>query len=163
MRARTAVLSVTMLIAAPLALPGTAFADPPPVPFSPPAAPVNCPHRADLVATSSTGGATSYTWICPGAGKDGGAAVWFEVCDTSPDGHHAEGEYMDFNTAQHKFLFGPTVLALGGYKSCTLTSPAVRPTVRITGGSEFNGFARTFEGATAIDSAGISSTYTLNN
>jgi hypothetical protein len=161
MRARTAVLSVTMLIAAPLALPAAAFADPP-VPFIAPAAPVSCPNRADLVATSSSGGATSYTWICPARGRDGGAQVWFAVCDTSPDGHHAEGEYVDFNTSQHKFLFGPTVLALGGYRSCTMASPS-QPTVRITDGSEFNGFARTYDKTTAIDSAGISSTYTLNN
>src|SRR5262245_61324337 len=104
MRARTAVLSMTMLIVA-LALPAAAFADPPPVPFAGPAAPVNCPHRADLTAISSSGGATSYTWICPARGKDGGARVWFAVCDTSPDGHHAEGEYMDFNTSQHRFEF----------------------------------------------------------
>lgn len=163
MRARTAVLSVTMLIAVPLGAPSAALADPPPVPFAPPAAPVHCPHRADLVATSSSGGATSYTWICPARGRDGGAQVWFTVCDTSPDGHHAQGQYIDFNTAQHRFQFGPMVLALGGYRSCTLAAPAVQPTVRVADGSEFNGFARTYDQTNPTDSAGISATYTLNN
>jgi hypothetical protein len=159
MRARSLILLITALATALLVAPtGAAAAEKPP--FVPPAAPITCPGRVDLVATSSSGGAISYTWICP-AVPSGGAWVWFEVCDSRPDGHHAEGQYTNFNTALHRFEFGPTVKAVHGYTSCAMVAPFIQIPSGIPVGSEYDGLAATYEGHNPVDDTGISAPYTV--
>jgi hypothetical protein len=129
-------------------------------PYVAPAAPITCAGRVDLVATSSSGGAISYVWICP-ATATGDMQVWFEVCDARADGHHAEGVYASFNTSLHRFVFGPPLVAVHGFNSCATLVPTFDFVSGVPSGSEYNVFAGTYEGHRQIDDTGASQPFTV--
>lgn len=129
-------------------------------PFVAPAAPVACPGRVDLKATSSSGGAVSFAWICPPTGRSHDTQVWFAVCDGRADGHHAEGTYATFDTSLHKYVFGPTLAAAHGFNSCATLVPTLELASGVPAGSEFNLFVGTYEGFRQIDNTGASAAYT---